>query len=202
MAVPNARINDFLPERYAGYKDYAMPHWLAYMDYCDLQGLNAVQREARFKTILKGPARLWIEGKHFANVDDLKGRFLEYFSRIHERDTARHTWHLMKYKVSEIMEEYVSRLHPLAARLGYDDLAISDEFLAGLPEKIEEQVSMAGGDLANAIQVAQKYANLLESRQTIRKEVTFLTDDMEQILISQDRGRSPQRYDPQYQRGY
>ncbi len=68
------------------------------------------------------------------------------------------------------MEEYVSRLRPLA---GYDDIAIRDQFLAGLPEKIEEQVTMAGGDLVNAIQVSQKYVNLLESRQTIQKQVTF-----------------------------
>ncbi len=95
------------------------------------------------------------------------GHFLEYFSGIHDRDTARRTWCLMKYKANETMEEYVSRLCPLAARLGYDDLAIRDQFFAGLPEQIE-QITMAGGDLANAIQVAQKYANLLESRQTIQ----------------------------------
>ncbi len=49
------------------------------------------------------------------------------------------------------------RLRPVAARLGYDDLAICDQVLAGLSEKVEEQVIMVGGDLANAINIAQGY---------------------------------------------
>ncbi len=46
----------------------------------------------------------------------------------------------MKHKPGETMEEFVARLRPVAARLGYDDLAIRDQFLAGLREKVEEQV--------------------------------------------------------------
>ncbi len=76
----------------------------------------------------------------------------------------------MKYK-----HEFEARLHPLAERLGYDELAIIDQFLAGLPEKVEEEVTMAGGHLTNVISVVQQYTNLLESRQAIsNKEVTFL----------------------------
>ncbi len=40
---------------------------------------------------------------------------------------------------------------------------------------------MAGGDLANAIQLTQKYAYHLESRQNIQNKVTFLTDDINNV---------------------
>ncbi len=50
----------------------------------------------------------------------------------------------MKHKPGETMEEFVARLRPVAAHLGYDDLAIRDQFLAGLSEKVKEQVIMAG----------------------------------------------------------
>ncbi len=76
----------------------------------------------------------------------------------------------MKHKPGETIEEFVARLRPVIAHLGYDDLAIYDPFLAALSEKVEEQLIMAGGDLANATNIAQRYYNLLESRQVSTNE--------------------------------
>ncbi len=59
MAIPNIQTSDFLPEKYSGEKkEYALSHWLSYIDYCETHGLNAGQRETQFKNTLKGPARI------------------------------------------------------------------------------------------------------------------------------------------------
>ena len=71
--MANFRLGDFFPQKFT-WENNASPlaHWLQYQDYCGANELVQAEWVTRFRITLSGQARLWIEGKQFADVNDLK----------------------------------------------------------------------------------------------------------------------------------
>ena len=182
--MADVRAADFFPTRFSG-EDIGNPyaHWLAYNDYAVLQDFDDNQKLNRFKTSLTGRARLWIEGKDFQNVNDMKRSFLEQFSGMRTRAGTAEMFRNSTFKSGESMETYLARLKQLANQLNYGNDLIKDQFLAGLPKEIRVAASMSGGDdLDELVSAAQKYADL--SGMNTTKEVSFalpISDEVEQL---------------------
>ena len=203
MAVANLRLGDFFPRKFdGGGGDSPLAHWLQYEDYCGVHDVEADVRLTRFRMTLSGQARLWMEGKQFEDLNDLKRRFLEHFSGVHSREASVAAFRSIVYKPGESMDAYLDRIKPLAERLGYQDELVKDQFLHGLPHDVKVAVSMANCDtVADMVVAAQRFSDLQAGRVSVR-EVTFavgeadavqsqieiLREDMRTLRMENERG--------------
>ncbi len=202
--MQNARPDAFLPQRYNGSDPaLAAPHWYSFIDYCEMHQLNDQQKLARFKVTLQGRARNWLQGKVFPNVDAMRNAFIEHYSGIYSREGGKTLWKGLTLQDGESIEAFVARIKPLAERLNKDDDDVQEKIYDVLPDELSEQVEMAGGTLANTIQLAQRRLDIKAKKKATVKEVTFraaeadVRQQMEYLALTNDRysdrGRSPRR---------
>ncbi len=103
---------------------------------------------------LSGVARKWIVGKQFPNPDALRDAFITYFIGIHSREGGLTAWAKIALNNGEAIEAFVTRIRPLAERIGKGDPDIQEKVYEIQPEEISEHVELAGGDLAATIETA------------------------------------------------
>ncbi len=69
------RLADFFPVCYSGDKilnEQATANWFSNEDYCTMHNFMYSQTVQRFQLTLTSKARLWIDGKQFANRNELQ----------------------------------------------------------------------------------------------------------------------------------
>ena len=159
------RVSDFLPGKFSGNKDQdPKSHFLSFHDYLQIHDIandDMDQILARFKNTLAGQARIWIEGKVFADLDTLKKTFLRYFSGLHSREASARHFRSIRFLPGQSMDQYASTIRSAAETLGYNDDLVRDQFLQGLPKQLQLQLSMAAQqNLDHLIGLAQKYVDL------------------------------------------
>lgn len=161
--MANLRINDFLPSKFSGKQGQdPKAHFLSFEDYLTVHDINEIAPiVARFKHTLEGTARLWVEGKQFANLNQLKAAFTQYFSGIHSREASARLFRNIAYSAGESVESYATKIRGAAEQLGYNEDMIRDQFLQGLPHNLQLQLSMsAAQNMQQLIGFAQKYIDL------------------------------------------
>ena len=162
---PALRPSDFLPARFSGEKGQnARAHYMQFEDYLMLQGLQNqpdAEKIGKFVATLSGPARIWFHDEQFGNLAELRTKFLSYFSGMHTREASARQFRLIKYRPGTTIGEYLSDIRACAERLGYGNDMIQDQFLAGLPQALQVQLSMMGDrPLNELVQMAQRYLDL------------------------------------------
>ena len=184
--MANFRLSDFFPQKFTGENNASpLAHWLQYQDYCGANELVQAEWVTRFRITLSGQARLWIEGKQFADVNDLKRRFIEHHSGVHSREASVTAFRAISYRQGESMETYLGRLKPFSERLGYQEELLRDQFLSGLPHDVKVAVSMsAANTTAGMVEAAQRFVDLQNSQPRVR-EVSFAVGKGEKTLHSQ-----------------
>lgn len=196
------RASDYLPARYNGENiDEAPAHILSFTDYAELHTLNDAQKIQKFKITLSGAARLWYEGKAFADFDDLKDQFLAYFSAAHTRESAVAAFRSCSLKLSETAEQYRQRVERFADRLGYNAEMVKDQFLAGLPSEVRTGVTMARPQNVNdCVRLTQQFIDLNRPKEVTfasvqqEKEIDTLRGEIQKLhLMQTGRGRQERR---------
>lgn len=147
---PHLRPTDFLPSRFQGDTidaDLARAHFLAFTDYLEAQNINGNQNFPNtvraFARTLKGQARLWIEGKEFANFAALRTQFLARFSPSTSHIARSYEFKQINYVVGETAEVYLAKITKAALPLNYGQDQIRDKFLSSLPSNCRSAVLMS-----------------------------------------------------------
>ena len=170
MADPpnRLRVTDFLPSRFQGEtidSDLARAHYLAFTDYINAQGLQEPENPEEiqeliehFKRTLRGQARLWIEGKEFHDLINLRDSFLARFSPSTSYIARSQTFKDLFYVPGDTAEVHLAKISKLALPLGYNEQQICDKFLSSLPAQCRSAVLMSSPvnaplpDLVNKVQ--------------------------------------------------
>ena len=147
------RSTDFLPKRFQGDSidgDLARAHFLAFTDYLEAHGLdNPLDDEefqavvAIFKRTLHGTARIWIEGKAFQNIANLRSSFLARFSESSSHYALTRQFSELKYSQGDTAEAFLASIRKLALLLNYTELQVRDKFLNALPSECRSAVLMS-----------------------------------------------------------
>lgn len=172
-AAPALRATDFLPDpKFSGESichEKAISHWFLFTDYLQMHGLQAPAPEQmpdvtiRFRLSLSGEARLWVQGKVFANLDGIKDAFLHRFSPRHSEFANVKFFDELCYRSNESAEQYLGRVRIAAQRINYDDVQIRNKFLHSLPAECQRAIVMAappGADADQLATLAQQYIDL------------------------------------------
>ncbi len=195
MVNNQIRASEFFSSKFAGNTgDCPNAHWCNFKDYCFHQNLQLNNLVNRFKTSLSGQARLWIEGKVFANLNDMKQQFLSNFSGMLTQEGTTKMFRKITYIKGETIEKYLTKIKLIANQLNYNDDLVKDQFITGLPENIAIAASMSGAqNLNQLVPAAQRYQDMTE-----QKEVRFSLTAMNNLSIHEsveDQARSDSRSD-------
>jgi len=188
--APPLRPTDFLPSRFSGAsvdRDTCTAHFLSFSDYLDAHGLqNPGDQQALnhvvgvFKRSLCGTARLWIEGKAFNTLQQLKDSFLGRFSPRQSNFARAKEFELITYESGDSAEIHFSKIRRIAERAGYGNVQIRDKFLSTLPNKCRSAVVMAvpeDAGMPELIDRAQRFLDLQSEEGSGTKEVSFAVHD-------------------------
>ncbi|KAJ8038283.1 hypothetical protein HOLleu_15662 [Holothuria leucospilota] len=187
------RSTDFLPKRFHGdviNADLARAHFLAFTDYLEAHDLlDPVDDDAfqavvsTFKRTLHGTTRIWIEGKVFQDLANLRTSFLARFSESSSHYALTRQFTELNYVPGDTAEVFLASIRKLALLLGYTDLQVRDKFLNALPGDCRSAVLMSTDGDANIdelVQKAQCYLDLQkysESADTSSKSSASATAD-------------------------
>ena len=167
------RSTDFLPKRFHGdviNADLARAHFLAFTDYLEAHELlDPVDDDAfqavvsTFKRTLHGTARIWIEGKVFQDLANLRASFLARFSESSSHYALTRQFTELQYVPGDTAEVFLASIRKLALLLGYTDLQVRDKFLNALPGDCRSAVLMStdrDAAIDELVQKAQCYLDL------------------------------------------
>ena len=170
---PPLRRLDHFPNKFHGAKNEdACGHWLEMEDFWQAQNIPAQNRIDNFKLSLSGKARLWFEGKNFANIQELKTAFVNHYAGVRERNATRAKLKQEKLKPGETVDEFLTRLQPMLQALNYDDAQKIDLLNDCLSEEMLFEVNMLNpGNLQEFVNAAQRYLDLSASK--TKKAVEF-----------------------------
>ena len=177
------KLTDALPTGFTGEtlkREDAQAHWLSFEDYLITHGLDNPADAAavnvivnRFKLTLSKTARLWINGKNFANLDALQTAFVTRFSAQHSHFANVKLFDDMRYTPGEAAELYLNRIRLAAAPIGYGDDIIKNKFMATLPDACKANVLMSVADDATPDQVARLAQKCMDAVPEVQREVSF-----------------------------
>ncbi len=177
------RPTDFLPPPFSGESvshEKAISHWYLFDDYLQMHGLQAPEPEQmadvtiRFRLSLTGEARLWVQGKVFADLNTMKGAFIRRFSPTHSQFSNVKYFDDLRYKPGESAEQFLGRIRIAAQRINYNNDQIRNKFLHSLPTDCQRAIVMAAPSEADAEELAtlaQKYLDLTPTQ--TNKTVSF-----------------------------
>ncbi|KAJ8018821.1 hypothetical protein HOLleu_42978 [Holothuria leucospilota] len=196
------RSTDFLPKRFHGdviNADLARAHFLAFTDYLEAHDLlDPVDDDAfqavvsTFKRTLHGTARIWIEGKVFQDLANLRASFLARFSESSSHYALTRQFTELNYVSVDTAEVFLASIRKLALLLGYTDLQVRDKFLNALPGDCRSAVLMSTDRDANIdelVQKAQCYLDLQkysESADTSSKSTASASATADNALPTQN----------------
>ena len=180
------RQTDFLPNRFSGNsidRDLCTAHYLSFSDYLEAHKLlnengaasDLTKVVSIFKRSLQGQARLWVEGKTFTSIDDLKQQFINRFSPSKSQFAHVKEFEELSYTQGESAEVHLAKIKKIAQRIHYGETQVRDKFISTLPAKCRAAVIMSVPDNADTPELvlrAQRYLDL-ETDQGSPKEVTF-----------------------------
>lgn len=188
------RRTDFLPPRFSGQRvdsDECLAHFLAFEDYLHAQELEQNDDGIEdivsvFKRTLSGTARLWVEGKNFPSVAELKRQFLARFSKNKTHYSHIHAFDNITYNSGDGAEIHFSKIKQAAAKLNYGEAQIKDKFLGTLPKDCRAAVLMSSPidtDIEQLVEKAQCYLDLqLADSRSKTSEVTFNVEETPSAL--------------------
>ncbi len=81
------------------------------------------------------------------------------FSGIGLRDAALERWQSLKYMGQDDMQDYLNNIKRLADMLKYDETAVRDRFLMGLPATIRIEAAK-GEDINKCLTEPQRYVDI------------------------------------------
>ena len=195
MAVqPALRQTDYLPRPFDGNiidRDLCAAHFMSFTDYLEVHGLNAPADAAALENVvgvfrrrLQGQARLWIEGKHFVSIDDLKTQFLNRFSPSQSQFARVNDFQAISFMPGDSAEVHLHKIRKVAARAGYGEQLVRDKFLASLPDECRSAVIMSAPENANLHDLVTRAQRSLDLKHDINapvKEVTFHADQLDEV---------------------
>ncbi|KAJ8033837.1 hypothetical protein HOLleu_24200 [Holothuria leucospilota] len=182
--APSLRQTDFLPARFSGNElndDECLAHFLAFEDYLEAHKVNTGDPNNfsnvvnTFKRTLGGTARLWLEGKNFTNVSELKQSFLARFSKHQSYISHVQSFNNIRYVKNESADQHLSKIERAASKLGYGDSQIRDKLLTSLPQECRASILMSlphDAPTKDIVTKAQCYFDLQSTTNTT-PEVTF-----------------------------
>lgn len=132
---------------------------------------NVLLVTKRFKLSLSGDARLWIEGKVFTGIADIKDRFLARFSPAKSKLATLQEFNNVKYAKEKGVDRLVEELKRLSNKIGYTDVQVRDRFLESLPSDCRTAVVMASteGDNVDALAtIAQRFLDVNSGSSTVK----------------------------------
>lgn len=186
MAAPQLRQTDFLPTRFNGTQldnELCSAHFMSFVDYLEAHNLHQPANAADvgqvvnlFKRTLIGQARLWIEGKVFETLPQLKDQFVARFSPARSNFANVRLFDNMTYTTGDSAEQHMTKIRLAATRIGYGELQICNRFVSSLPAKCQTAVIMSAPDNATAddlISRAQRYIDSIGTNPDSLREVTF-----------------------------
>ena len=160
------RSTDFLPKRFQGDTidgDLARAHFLAYTEYLEAHELDNPADDAAFQAIvaifkrtLHGTARIWIEGKVFQDLANLRTSFLARFSESSSHYALTRQFSELKYVSGDTAEAFLASIRKIALLLGYTELQVRDKFLNSLPGDCRSAVLMSIDQNANIDVLVEK----------------------------------------------
>jgi len=139
-AASGLKYTSLLPSKFAGKAGQDPEnHWAAYLDFLNVQGIESNVTDAvyRFRFALEDRASRWYRNKTFADLDDLKTKFIRYFTNSHSRESDSALFDSISKKPDETLEELYGRLLSVANRLGYPEQIAQDKFLRQLPSNLQ-----------------------------------------------------------------
>ncbi len=188
------RVTDFLPSKFQGEiinSDLARAHFLAFTDYLHVQGIEEPENQAElqslvdiFQRTLRGQARLWIEGKIFENLDNLRDSFLARSSPSTSRLARSTTFKELIYIPGDTAEVHFAKISKAALPLGYTDEQICDKFLSSLPAQCRSSVLMSTPDHAptqELVAKAQCYFDLHGMRNVLSEPDATMVMEMSNV---------------------
>jgi hypothetical protein len=181
-------VVDFLPSGFSGEtlkREHALAHWLSFTDYLRAHELHNPADAAtvnnvvsRFQLRLCKAARLWIDGKVFETLDQLKTAFVNRFSAQNSHFANMKLFDGLTNTPGESADIYLNRVRLVAASIGYGDDAIKNKFITTLPNSCQENVIMSAPDGATPDQIARLAQKCLEKRlQNVRPMWTMRWND-------------------------
>ena len=217
------RQTDFLSNRFSGSsidRDLCTAHYLSFSDYLEAHSLlnetgaasDLTKVVSIFKRSLQGQARLWIEGKTFSSVEDLKTKFINRFSPSKSQFAHVKEFEELTHVQGESAEVHLCKIRKVAQCIQYGEAQVQDKFLSMLPAKCRAAVIMSAPDDAatsDLVTRAQRYLDL-ETDQGPPKEVTFaatasvdaevhaLREELQSLKVDFDRASRSREKKPRF----
>ena len=184
MAHLKLKPTDFLPNpKFSGENisyELALAHWLSFSDYLDAHQLcqpadvaAIIKVTQRFKLSLSGEARLWIEGKVFTGINEIKQKFIDRFSPTHSDLALVNKFQNIIFSKGDSIDKHLELITRSATKIGYGDTQIKHRFLQSLPDDCRTAVVMATETDATAQQMAEAAQKFLDCNQEGNKTVSF-----------------------------
>ena len=179
---PNPTMDPLLPSALAGvldnnsstfsgkFEEDATSHFLNFQDnITDLQAIapedapiHTVRAQVnKFKKTLRGKPRLWMEGKNFDTIEELRKAFIGKYGKEPSRSEDMRQLTRAHIGVKESLNEYADRLSEAARRLEFQEEFLVDLFVAGLPS--EQQLYVRGKgprSMERALKDAKEYRDI------------------------------------------
>ncbi|KAJ8048398.1 hypothetical protein HOLleu_00693 [Holothuria leucospilota] len=198
--APSLRQTDFLPARFSGNElndDECLAHFLAFEDYLEAHKVNTEDPNNfsnvinTFKRTLGGSARLWLEGKNFTNVSELKQNFLACFSKHKSYISHVQSFNNISYVKDHSADQHLSKIERAASKLGYDNSQVRDKLLTSLPQECRAAILMYlphDAPTKDIVANAQCYFDLEEIHASLQTSSHPENNDLQSRL-----SRSPSR---------
>lgn len=211
-------VTDFLPRRFDGSvvdSNTSTAHFLCFYDYLeahllhDPENIDEVEAVvARFKRTLCGEARLWIEGKRFDNLQQLKDKFITRFSERKSHFAHYSAFNDISFNDDKSVECHLQHIRQAADAINYGEEQVRDKFLSTIPARCRAAVIMATTPDTTNDELAHKAQQFLDLDKggNPNKEVAFINQDAQseihalreeikslKLQNSVQRGRSPHR---------
>ena len=182
--VPALRPTDLLPPHFDGTTldhDLTNSWFMSFMDYLVAHNLaNPADAAAWdnvvriFKCRLTKHARLWAEGQHFDDLDNLKTQFLARFSPNHSLFANVRFFEDIKFTPGHTAQQHLGKIQLAAQKIVYNEAQVRNKFLQTLPQDCQRAVIMGTNPEAdvNALaRAAQQFFDLAP------KQVSFESHD-------------------------
>lgn len=177
-------------ERFDGLKlnrDFALSHFLQFSDYLDYNEIDhepdsvagVAQLVTIFKQTLKGDARLWIEGKIFRSLEDLRTQFIERFSEATTNFSLNQQFSQFTYNPDISPVENLEKLQKITTQLHMSENQVKHKFICILPNQCQQSIMLSSNDNTTLHEITQKtqiYFDITKTT-TASKEVSFATTE-------------------------
>ena len=118
----------------------------------------------KFKKTLRGKPRIWMEGKAFTTIANLRTAFIAKYGKEPSRSEDMRQLTRAQIGPNETLNQYADRLSEAAARLDFQDDFVVDLFIAGLP--VDHQLYVKGKGprtMENALKFSKEYRDIQKS---------------------------------------